>query len=97
MISIRTCTPSGSLITCLADHGIHVPVYGHEAQLALALALYNELYVLKLNVQGAGFLRYRLKFAWAAVRMGCLSAISAPEDGANRALLGVQIFGRRCS
>ena len=46
MISLRTCAPSDSLITCLADNGIHVPVYGHEAQLALALALYNELYVL---------------------------------------------------
>ncbi|KAF9648895.1 hypothetical protein BDM02DRAFT_2047232 [Thelephora ganbajun] len=42
MISIRTCTSSGSLITCLTDNGIHVPVYGHEAQLALALALYRE-------------------------------------------------------
>ena len=46
MISIRTCASSDSLITCLADNGIHVPVYGHEAQLALALALYSELYVL---------------------------------------------------
>jgi hypothetical protein len=51
MISIRTCASSDSLVTCLADNGIHVPVYGHEAQLALALALYNELYVLEPNVQ----------------------------------------------
>ena len=51
MLSIRTCACSGSLITCLADNGTHVPVYGHEAQLALALALYNELYVLGLDVQ----------------------------------------------
>lgn len=51
MISIRTCASSDSLITCLVDNGIHVPVYGHEAQLALALALYSELYVLRLNVQ----------------------------------------------
>jgi len=43
MISIRTCVFSDSLITCLADNGIHVPVYGHGAQLTLALALYNEL------------------------------------------------------
>jgi len=42
MISIRTCAPSDSLITWLVGNGIHVPVYGHEAQLALALALYNE-------------------------------------------------------
>ena len=60
MISIRTCAPSDSLITCLVGNGIHVPVYGHEAQLALALALYNELYVLNLNVQGVEFLRHRL-------------------------------------
>ena len=59
MISIRTCAPSDSLITCLVGNGIHVPVYGHEAQLALALALYNELYVLNLNVQGVEFLRHR--------------------------------------
>ena len=51
MISIRTCASSDSLITCLAGNGIHVPVYGHEAQLALALALYSELYVCTLKVQ----------------------------------------------
>ena len=50
MLSIRTCASTDSLITCLATNGIHVPVYGHEAQLALALALYSELYVLKPNV-----------------------------------------------
>jgi len=52
MISIRTCASSDSLITCLAVNGIHVPVYGHEAQLALALALYSELYVHEHDVQG---------------------------------------------
>ena len=52
MISIRTCASSDSLITCLADNGIHVPVYGHEAQLALALALYCEMYVHAHDVQG---------------------------------------------
>ena len=52
MISIRTCASSDSLITCLAGNGIHVPVYGHEAQLALALALYSELYVHAHDVQG---------------------------------------------
>jgi len=52
MISIRTCASSGPLITCLANNGIHVPVYGHEAQLALALALYSELYVHAHDVQG---------------------------------------------
>jgi hypothetical protein len=57
MLSIRTCASSDSLVTWLADNGIHVPVYGHEAQLALALALYGELYVLRLTVQGEGFLR----------------------------------------
>jgi hypothetical protein len=51
MLSIRTCACSDSLVTCLADNGTHVPVYGHEAQLALALALYSELYVLELAVQ----------------------------------------------
>lgn len=51
MLSIRTCACADSLITCLADNGTHVPVYGHEAQLALALALYSELYVLELDVQ----------------------------------------------
>jgi hypothetical protein len=97
MLSIRTCASSDSLITCLADNGIHVPVYGHEAQLALALALYSELYVLNLNIQGVGFLRYHIQFAWGTVGVGWLSAISAPENGPDRALLGVQIFGRRCS
>lgn len=61
MLSIRTCACSGSLITWLADNGIHVPVYGHEAQLTLALALYSELYVLKLIVQGVGYLRYTIQ------------------------------------
>lgn len=46
MISVRTCACSESLVSWLADNGIYVPVYGHEAQLALALALYSELYVL---------------------------------------------------
>lgn len=55
MISIRTCASSESLVTCLADDGIHVPVYGHEAQLALALALYNELYV-RAQRSGCGVL-----------------------------------------
>lgn len=79
MLSIRTCTSSDSLVTWLADNGIHVPVYGHEAQLTLALALYSEF------------------FARVALRVGRLSAISTPEGGTNRALLGVQIFGRRRS
>ena len=60
MISIRTCACSDSLVSCLAANGIHVPVYGHEAQLALALALYNELYVHWLNIQGVGCLRHHL-------------------------------------
>ena len=60
MLSIRTCASSDSLVTCLVDNGIHVPVYGHEAQLALALALYSELYVLEPNVQGVESLRYCL-------------------------------------
>ena len=46
MLSVRTCASSASLITWLAGNGIHVPAYGHEAQLTLALVLYNELYVL---------------------------------------------------
>jgi hypothetical protein len=97
MLSLRTCASSDSLITWLADDGIHVPVYGHEAQLALALALYSELYVLRLAVQGEGFLRHNLQFAWVVLCVGSLSAISTPESGANRAFLGVQIFGRRSS
>ena len=95
MISIRTCASSDSLITCLAANGIHVPVYGHEAQLALALALYSEMYVLAHDSRV--FLRYRLQAAWPTVRVGRLSAISAPKDGPDRALLGVQILGRRRS
>lgn len=94
MLSVRTCTSSGSLITWLAGNGIHVPAYGHEAQLTLALALYDELYVLKLTPQGVGFLRYYNipQFAWVTLRMGWLLAIFTAEDGADRALLGVQIF-----
>lgn len=54
MLSVRTCTFSDSLVSWLAVNGIHVPAYGHEAQLTLALALYSELYVLELAVPGVG-------------------------------------------
>ena len=97
ILSVRTCASSGSLITWLADNGIHAPVYGHEAQLTLALALYSELYVFDLAFWGVGCLRYIPQIAWLTLRVGWLSAISTPEDGANRTLLGVQVFRQRYS
>jgi hypothetical protein len=97
ILSIRTCASSEPLITWLTDNGLHVPVYGHEAQLTLALALYSELYVFDLASCGVGFLRYIPQITWLTLRVGWLSAISIPEDGADRTLLGVQVFRQRCS
>lgn len=43
ILSIRNCSMAGALAETLGTLDILIPPYGHEAKLALALALYIEL------------------------------------------------------